>query len=308
MISKALLNLIRSRNSKKNGELKRLKQPPKWLEPLSVKRQYTARLYMYTLQIRKVITDLIYPKLNYWLAGGTISYPDPVLTSDKRSDALIDIVIDDINDTLELILEILEPFQTSAQNSAKFFGLEIAAFNKIQYEKTVNSVLGVDIFLEEPWLVPQLELFSNQNSQLIANMTENEVERVSGYVQRAIQDGSSHKSLVESIEKSFGITRRHAKLIARDQTSKLNGSLTKLRQQEAGISTYKWQTSQDERVRKDHKALSGKLCRWDDPTVYYNEKTKTWEKRSKIGGTNVAPSVDVNCRCIPIPVLQNIFN
>lgn len=308
MVSKAFLDSVRARNSKKNGELKRLKQPPKWLEPLSVKRQYTARLYKYTFQIRKVITDLIYPKLDYWLSAGTISYPDPVLPSDKRNDALIDVVIDDINDTLELIIEILETFQTSAQNSAKLFGLEIAAFNKIQYQKTVHSVLGVDIFLEEPWLVPQLELFANQNSQLISNMTNNEIERVSGYVQRAIQDGSSHKSLVESIEKSFGITRRHAKLIARDQTSKLNGSLTKLRQEEAGISTYRWQTSQDERVRADHRALSGKLCRWDDPTVYYNEKTKRWEKRSRIGGTNVAPSVDVNCRCIPIPVLQDIFN
>lgn len=308
MVSKAYLDLIKARNSKRNGQLKRLKRPPKWLEPLSVRRQYTARLYEYTLQIRKTITRVIYPQLDKWLLGATITYPDPVLPSEKRNDSLIDDIIEEINEALLLIEELLLPFQTSAQESAKFFGLEIAAFNQMQYQKTINSVLGVDIFLEEPWLVPQLELFANQNAQLISNMTTNEIERVGGYIQRALQEGSSYASVVENIEKSFGITRRHAKLIARDQTSKLNGSLTKLRQQEAGISTYRWQTSGDERVRADHRVLDGKICRWDDPTVYLNEKTGKWEKRSKIGGTNVHTSVDVNCRCVPIPIIEGMFN
>jgi len=306
MPSKAFLSMIRARNTKRNGELKRFKNPPRWLEPLSVKRQYTARLYMYTFDIRKVFTDILFPKIPSWLAGGTITYPDPVLP-ENRKDSLIDDILDDIDLTFELIQQILAPSQQSAINSAKFFGLEIAAFNKIQYEKTMNSVLGVDVFLEEPWLVPQIELFANQNAQLITNMTENEAERVSGIIQRAIQEGSNYESITENIEKSFGITRRHAKLIARDQTSKLNGSLTKLRQQEAGVSNYKWQTSDDERVRQDHKVLDGKICRWDDPTLYYNEQSKKWEKRSKIGGTNVHTSVDVNCRCVPIPILKSIF-
>lgn len=300
MVSKAYLDFIKARNSNRKGKLKRLKKPPKWLEPLSVRRQYTARLYEYTFQIRKVISETIYPKLDLWLAGGTITYPDPVLPSQKfdskkRNDALIDDIIDDIDATLLLIEEILFPAQAAASTSARFFGLELAAFNQMQYQKTMNSVLGVDIFLEEPWLVPQLELFANQNAQLIANMTTNEIERVSGIVQRAMQEGSSYESVIENIEKSFGITRRHAKLIARDQTSKLNGSLTKLRQQESGVTEYRWQTSGDERVRPDHRALDGKICRWDDPTVYLNEETGKWEKRSKIGGTDVHTSVDVNC-------------
>lgn len=307
MVSKAYIDLVRRKNSKRNGDLKRLKKPPKWLEPLNVRRQYTARLYEYTFQIRKVITEQIYPKLDKWLVGGTITYPDPETPHEKRYDSLMDDIINDINLTFILIEQILFPSMTRAQESTKFFGLEIAAFNQLQYQKTMNSVLGIDIFLEEPWLVPQLELFANQNAQLISNMTVNEMERVSGYVQRAIQEGSSYDSTVENIEKSFGITRRHAKLIARDQTSKLNGSLTKLRQQEAGISTYRWQTSDDERVRQDHRVLDGKICRWDDPTVYFNEKTGKWEKRSKIGGTNVHTSVDVNCRCVPIPIIEGMF-
>jgi SPP1 gp7 family putative phage head morphogenesis protein len=317
MVSKNYIEIIKLRNSKRNGQLKKLKRPPKWLFPLTPERQYIASLYKYTLEIRKVITSVLYPKIPFWLAGGTITYPDPVLPDNQipyspksfeRTDSLIDDIINEINDSIILIGQLLLPSMRVAQESAKFIGLEIAAFNQVQYNKIIKSVLGIDIFLEEPYLIPQLELFANQNNQLIANMTEQELERVSGYVQRAIQDGSSFESVVINIEKSFGITRRHAKLIARDQTSKLNGSLTKLRQQEVGIKTYRWQTSEDERVRATHRPLNGKICRWDDPTVYLNEETGKWENRSKIGGTNVSPSVDVQCRCIPIPIIEGIFD
>lgn len=307
MVSQVFLAQVKARNSTKNGKLKRLKRPPKWLFPLSPERQYTARLYEYTFQIRKVISEQLIPKIPMWLAGATINNPDPVLPSEVRKDSLIDVIIAELNTVLLLIDDLLQPSQARAINSATVIAFEIAAFNQAQYSKTINSVLGVDIFLEEPWLESQIELFANQNSQLIKNMTVNEIERVSGIIQRGLQEGSSYGSITESIEKSFGITRRHAKLIARDQTTKLNGSLTKLRQQEVGITQYRWQTSGDERVRPDHRVLDGKICRWDDPTVYLNEKTGKWEKRSKIGGTNVHTSQDVNCRCVPIPMIEGIF-
>lgn len=317
MVSQSFLQQVKRRNLNKNGKLKRLKKPPKWLFPLTPERKYLAELYSFTLEIRKVISNVLLPKIPIWLAGATISYPDPVLPTQEdfelvntltHHDSLIDDIINEINDSLILVYELLLPKQTQAQNFATFIGLEIAAFNQIQYLKTTNSVLGVDIFLEEPWLEPQLELFSNQNAQLISNMTVNEVERVSGYIQRGLQDGTSFESIAELIEKSFGITRRHAKLIARDQSAKLNGSLTKLRQQEVGIQEFVWQTAGDERVRPDHRVLDGKLCKWNDPTVYFDESTNKWEKRSKIGGTLVQPSQDVNCRCVAVPHIEGLFN
>lgn len=317
MLSKSFLAQLKVRNLKKNGELKKLKRPPKWLFPLSVERQYTASLYLYTMQIRKIISEVLFPKIPFWLAGATAYNPDPIEVTQEdlelsreltKLDSIIDDVISDLDSALLLIDQLLFPSQQRAIASSAFFALEIAGFNRMQYKKNVNSVLGIDIFVDEPWLEPQLELFANQNAQLIKNMTDNEIERVSGIIQRGMQEGSSYESITNNIEKSFGITRRHAKLIARDQTSKLNGSLTKLRQQNAGISEYVWETSEDERVRTDHRALQGKLCRWDDPTVYFNYSSNKWEKRSKIGGTLVHPSVDVNCRCQPSGRYQGIFD
>ena len=325
MISKSQLEMIRLRNSKRNGELKRLKKAPKWLEPLTAERGYTASLYLYTFQIRKAITENLIPKIPKWLELSTLTYPDPVdpildgqisgmckknIDSANliKNDDIIDDVIAELNATLEFIDFLLIGPEQRAIDSAKLFGLEVAAFNNVQYKKSVDQVLAVDIFVEEPWLEPQLELFANQNAQLITNMTDNEINRVSGIVQRGLQEGSSLESITESIEKSFGITRRHAKLIARDQTSKLNGSLTKLRQQNLGVQTYKWLTAGDERVRQSHRVLDGRICRWDDPTVFLNVKTGEWVKRSTIGGTEVHTSQDVNCRCQPIAQFEDMFN
>lgn len=304
-----MLDRIRARNTNKNGSLKKLKKPPAWLFPNSAERQYTAALYQYTLEIRKVVSEVLLPKIPALLLVATLPYPDPVLP-DVRPDSVTrkDNFIDFLNETMVYIEILLQPKQEQTIQKAKRFGLEIAIFNQRQYEKTVNSVLGIDVFLEEPWLKNQLELFANQNAQLIENMSNNEMERVSGIVQRGLQEGSSYEAIAEDIEKSFGITRRHAKLIARDQTTKLNGSLTKLRQQELGISQYRWLTAGDERVRQSHRVLDGKICRWDDPTVYLNESSGKWEKRSKIGGTDVHTSQDVNCRCQPIPIIEGLFD
>lgn len=312
-ISKIILDKIKKINSKKDGSLKKLKRPPTWLFPHSPERQYRAYLYEYTFTIRKVVSEILLPRIPLMLVAATSPYPDPVIpdtvfdsgtTKRIRKDDFIDF----LNETMTYIEILLLPKQQETIQKAKTIGLEIAVFNQRQYEKTINSVLGVDVFLEEPWLQNQLELFANQNSQLIKSMTDTEIDRVSGAVQRGLQEGSSYESIADEIEKSFGITRRHAKLIARDQSSKLNGSLTKLRQQESGITTYRWQTSGDERVRQTHRVLDGKVCRWDDPTVYLDESTGKWEKRSKIGGTNVHTSVDVNCRCVPIPIIEGLFD
>lgn len=312
MLSKSFLEMLRVRNSKKNGELKKLKKAPKWLEPLTAERGYTASLFLYTFQIRKHITEQVLPRLPKWIELSTLTYPDPI--DPIKNDDIIDDVLKDLEQTLDFVQDLLIPAEARAIESAEKFGAEVAIFNDRQNDKITESVLGVDIFQEEPWLETQLSLYADQNAQLIQSMTKNEIERVSGIIQRGLQEGASLQSVTKNIENSFGITRRHARLIARDQTTKLNASLTKLRQQNLGIKRYRWLTAGDvcggkstRCVRKTHRVLDEKICRWDDPTVYLDEKTGRWLKRSTIGGTLVSPGVDVNCRCQAIAIFEDLF-
>lgn len=94
------------------------------------------------------------------------------------------------------------------------------------------------------------------------------------------------EDLADLIRERTGVSESRAELIARDQTLKTNGNLTANRQRNAGITSYVWSTSLDDRVRPDHAALEGKTIAWDDPP--------------DVGH----PGEDIQCRCVAIPVID----
>ncbi len=71
----------------------------------------------------------------------------------------------------------------------------------------------------------------------------------------------------------------HAALIARDQVSKLNGQLNRARQTAAGITSFVWETREDDRVRPEHRELQGRTFTWDE------------------GAGGVYPGEPIQCRC-----------
>ena len=108
--------------------------------------------------------------------------------------------------------------------------------------------------------------------------------------------------------KEYGLSTARAKLIARTEVAKLNGQISKSRQESLGVPEYDWSTSGDERVRPSHKVLNGKICRWDDPTVYRNPGETEWRKRSTIGGYIGDPGEDYQCRCISMARIENLLD
>jgi SPP1 gp7 family putative phage head morphogenesis protein len=84
------------------------------------------------------------------------------------------------------------------------------------------------------------------------------------------------------------VSESRAELIARDQTLKLNGQITQLRQTGAGVSEYIWSTSRDERVRDSHRVLEGQRFSWSSPP--------------EVGH----PGEDYQCRCVALPVIEDL--
>jgi SPP1 gp7 family putative phage head morphogenesis protein len=80
-----------------------------------------------------------------------------------------------------------------------------------------------------------------------------------------------------------------AKLIARDQTAKLNSDLNRFRQDQAGVDKYVWRTSQDERVRARHRGLEGKVYEWGEPTGAED---------------GLPPGQPIQCRCVAQGVVE----
>jgi len=99
--------------------------------------------------------------------------------------------------------------------------------------------------------------------------------------------GKRWEELKASLLERGSVSESRAELIARDQTLKLNGAITKANQQAAGVDKYVWSTSRDERVRDTHAELDGKVFSWAAPP--------------KPGH----PGQDYQCRCIAVPLLED---
>lgn len=126
-----------------------------------------------------------------------------------------------------------------------------------------------------------------ENIDLITSIPAQYLDRVQDIIAENMAEGFRWESLVDEIEQAGDITRTRAKIIARDQTSKMNGRFNEARQQSLGIERYEWQTSGDERVRDSHAEHDGKIFRWDDPP----EDTGH-------------PGEDIMCRCTAIPIVD----
>lgn len=122
------------------------------------------------------------------------------------------------------------------------------------------------------------------NTSLITSVPEQYIQRVRNTVFSGIQSGQRWEEIAKGLKEDGEVTANRARLIARDQISKMNAAFNEARQTSLGIEEYVWAGAMDERERETHKDNEGKTFRWDSP--------------SPITGH---PGDDVLCRCTALP-------
>ncbi len=165
-----------------------------------------------------------------------------------------------------------------------------------EWKKAVRSTLGIDIredYYMGDFYAEYLEKWVNENVGLIKTIPEETLDRMQEIVYDGFTHGKTTKQMVKEIQRAYGVSRRRAELIARDQTAKLNGQIQQAQQMDAGITEYIWSDCRDVRVRDSHRKLNGNRFRWDDPPVV-DEKS----------GRRCHPGQDYQCRCIARPVFK----
>jgi SPP1 gp7 family putative phage head morphogenesis protein len=137
-----------------------------------------------------------------------------------------------------------------------------------------------------------VRVFRDRNLRLIRRLARSEVAALRRILERAERTGARVESVRKQILKGrITVVRSHADFLAQDQTLKLNGQITEVRQRQAGVKRYRWITSRDERVRPMHSDLDGKDFTWDDPPVTDRK------------GNRNHPGRDFRCRCTARPIL-----
>lgn len=195
-----------------------------------------------------------------------------------------------------------EPQRTMITEAA--FGINI--FNKRQYSKVIGKVMGFEYINEDAWEKDAIDVWVEDNFTLLQNYTDEYIKKVNQIVSNGVQYGKTSDEIYQELRKvNDNMSGTRARLIARDQTGKLNGLMTKKRQTEVGIDKYEWLTSLDERVRETHKPMHGKICRWDNDSVY-SDDGKNWQARPS-GSQGLTPGSDIQCRCTAVPWMRDIY-
>lgn len=168
------------------------------------------------------------------------------------------------------------------------YGARISRFNA----DDIARILRINIATEPLAVRDALMRWRDSNVRLIKSIPEQLLTEVYAVVTNAAREGLRVEQVADQILKRFDVSESRARLIGRDQILKANADLTRVRHIEAGVTSYVWSTSRDERVRPMHEDLDGTVQRWDDPPVT-NER----------GDTN-APGEDYQCRCVAVPILD----
>jgi SPP1 gp7 family putative phage head morphogenesis protein len=148
-----------------------------------------------------------------------------------------------------------------------------------------KRALGIDLaaVIHDEDLVEYVQMAVARNTSLIKNFGDDLLKRIEQTVYDNSIAGNTVATLRAKLKEQFGISDRRAKLIAQDQTAKFNSDLNKVRQTQAGVTSYQWMTSHDERVRERHRRLDGKEYKWGEPTGAED---------------GLPPGQPIRCRCV----------
>lgn len=149
--------------------------------------------------------------------------------------------------------------------------------------------------------------YTNNLNYWIKNWSGEEIVKMRETVGQMAIDGKSNKTIAEYIHNRYGVGKKKALFLARNENAIATTSYLKAKYQEEGFTHYRWITNFDGRERPLHKELGQKygnkygidgtnIFSFDDPPII-DERT----------GQRGNPSETYNCRCTFIPVINKEF-
>lgn len=133
----------------------------------------------------------------------------------------------------------------------------------------------------------------NEQVSLIKSIPQQYLTQVEGMVMRSVQAGRDLGPLAKALQEQFGVTKRRAATIARDQNNKASASMTRARQDHLGITEGDWiHSGGGKHPRPTHVAMNGKR---------FNLRKGMYDQAV---GKFILPGELINCRCVWKPVIQ----
>jgi len=151
-----------------------------------------------------------------------------------------------------------------------------------------GRVLGID-FAPSERDRQVLAAWAKEGTDLAADLPVRYAEQVV----RAVREGRAQEWLAAQ-QGGRGLLP-WVRVIARDQIAKLSSRITESTHLQAGVESYIWRTSKDERVRESHRSAAGQVIRWD---------SQGWPGAGPYGQPAHA-GMGIQCRCFADPIIPD---
>lgn len=228
----------------------------------------------------------MFDSFDYWLRAKYRAH-EPVMARDETPAKSLDRELKRLRKRWE------KRFDEAAKDLASYFAKAAARRSDDQLRSILRKGGWSVKFTMTAAMRDVLAATVAENVSLIKSIPEEFSTQVEGLVMRSVTAGRDLSTLSKELEHRYGITKRRATFIARDQNNKATAMLTRARFTELGITEAIWlHSGGGKQPRPTHVRNSGKTFDvkkgWYDPTV----KQYIW------------PGTLPNCRCVSRPVVR----
>lgn len=238
------------------------------------------------------------------MESGKIEYVDGVLKGDFTVNAITTLErLDQKWNGLKRGYEITDPQLNSLIGSevARYSSVKdnvqrlLTSYNDVQLgidtaptDKAIDNVLGM-----AKKNVPEknIQTYKDEKKDFAESVDASSVAFLSLLLVKLSNDvnkARSIKDIKQSLDIRFGQTKRRVNVIADDGAFFFGSRARQKYYQKQGISSFRWVTKMDGKVRESHRKLNGEIFQYDNPPI--------------VDGRPILPGEDFGCRCTDMPI------
>lgn len=232
------------------------------------------------------LIDEMHTSLMFWLKA-SYRANEPELAQDASPAATLNAAM------AKLARRWQKRFNNVAPGLAKYFATHAKDRSDFALKAALKKAGFTVEFKVTPIVNDVLQATIAEQVGLIKSIAQQHLTEVQGLVMRSVQNGRDLSYLSEQLVARYGVTKRRAALIARDQNNKATANITRVRQEAIGIKEAIWMHSHGGREpRKSHQDADGKK---------YDVK-----KGMLIDGEYIRPGQLINCRCVSRSIIPGL--
>jgi uncharacterized protein with gpF-like domain len=236
----------------------------------------------------KALVNEMFKSVMHWVRSA-YNANEPVIAQDELPASALKAVID------RLTRQWQRRFGDMSKKMAKHFAMSISKRTDAQLAKILrDGGFTLNNFAMTRAQRDIINATVNQNVALIKSIPQKFLGEVEGMVMRSVQTGRDLGQLSDDLRKQFGVTKRRAALIARDQNNKATSALINARYQEVGIAEAIWvHSTAGKEPRPTHLAAGMAKTRYKCSEGWFDPHE----------GRHIFPGELINCRCVSRPVV-----